>query len=99
MDIGSSLARNAKNPLCLPLSSRETSSVDAFLSRHFLSHGEQKLPVTFLHPSQMAPRPRQGARVLPGRAPHDVIRCFPFWKIWKFGRFVAVVKELVDGHL
>src|SRR5712692_389194 len=50
MDIGSSLARNAKNPLCLPLSSRETSSVDAFLSRHFLSHGEQKLPVTFLRP-------------------------------------------------
>src|SRR6266446_168380 len=63
--------------------------------RHLLCHEPHHSQVTFFHAAEQPAELGKQASVLALAAPQDVVGSFPLREVRQFGRFFAVVEELV----
>ena len=67
--------------------------------RHLLSHVQQQAAIGFFNASQQTPELVEEARLFAAAAPGDIVCTLSLGQIGQFGRFFAVVEELVEWNL
>lgn len=64
--------------------------------RHLLGHVQKQTPVWLLDAAKETTEAAQITSIFSGASPRDIVRTLPLGKVWKLGRFFAVIEELVE---